>query len=255
MCAAARSYDALREHQAFQEGLHTCGVCLEERRGAAFVRLDACRHAWCQGCLAEQARIHVAEGGLERLRWVVWVGGWVGGRVPGFASGGAQGQRTSSGSVALQVRPCPGACPGRAAALVRCRLALNGCLRALPCCPARCPDPQCGAPLSPAVLRRLLAPADYERWEALTLQRTLDTMPGAGAGRGGCVAGLRAGGSVAARLLLHAGQGPACSSQGPSTSLTSSPQGPSTSLTSPPPAPVRAPRRLQTRPTARAAAP
>lgn len=60
-------YDALQEHQAFQEGLHTCGVCLEEQRGTAFVRLD-CRHAWCQACLAEQARIHVAEGGLERLR-------------------------------------------------------------------------------------------------------------------------------------------------------------------------------------------
>lgn len=47
----------------------------------------------------------------------------------------------------------------------------------LPAC-CRCPNPQCGAPLSPAVLQRVLSPSDFERWEQLTLQRTLDTMPG-----------------------------------------------------------------------------
>jgi hypothetical protein len=68
-CPCWRRYNAMREHQAFLKGRHTCGICLEEQHGGAFVRLDQCRHAWCAGCLAEQARIHVAEGGLERLRW------------------------------------------------------------------------------------------------------------------------------------------------------------------------------------------
>lgn len=62
-------YNALEEHRTFAEGLHACGVCLEEQRGTAFVRLD-CRHAWCQGCLAEAARIHVAEGSIEQIKWV-----------------------------------------------------------------------------------------------------------------------------------------------------------------------------------------
>lgn len=67
LCACR--YNALEEHRTFAEGLHTCGVCLEEQRGTAFVRLD-CRHAWCQGCLAEAARIHVAEGSIEQIKWV-----------------------------------------------------------------------------------------------------------------------------------------------------------------------------------------
>ena len=73
-------YNALREHQAFLEGRHTCGICLEEQPGSAFVRLDQCRHAWCAGCLAEQARIHVAEGGLERLRWAGLRPAWLHGQ-------------------------------------------------------------------------------------------------------------------------------------------------------------------------------
>ena len=51
-----------------------------------------------------------------------------------------------------------------------------GCHVDLPC-QCRCPDPKCGAPLAPGVLQRVLSPDDYSRWEQLTLQRTLDTMP------------------------------------------------------------------------------
>jgi hypothetical protein len=61
-------YDAVQEHAAFAAALHTCGVCLEERPGTAFVRLEGCRHAWCADCLGQQARLHVAEGGLDQLR-------------------------------------------------------------------------------------------------------------------------------------------------------------------------------------------
>ncbi|KAI3430228.1 hypothetical protein D9Q98_004825 [Chlorella vulgaris] len=103
-------YNAVQDHAAFQQATHTCGVCLEQQPGRCFVRLDGCRHAWCRGCLGEQARIHVAEGGLEHLR---------------------------------------------------------------------CSHPQCAAALDPSVLRRVLCPEDFARWEQLTLQRTLDAMPDA----------------------------------------------------------------------------
>lgn len=44
------------------------------------------------------------------------------------------------------------------------------------CYPARCPDPSCRAPLPPHCLQALLAPEEFERWEGLLLQRTLDRM-------------------------------------------------------------------------------
>ena len=39
-----------------------------------------------------------------------------------------------------------------------------------------CPEPGCGAPPDPEVLRSVLSPADYARWERLTLERSLDAM-------------------------------------------------------------------------------
>ena len=49
----------------------------------------------------------------------------------------------------------------------------------------RCPDPQCKAPLPPSALQRLLTAEEFARWEQLTLQRTLDSMPGGVWDRGG----------------------------------------------------------------------
>ncbi|GIM10438.1 hypothetical protein Vretimale_13990 [Volvox reticuliferus] len=40
----------------------------------------------------------------------------------------------------------------------------------------RCPAPSCRRQLPPYVLQQLMTPAEYERWETLTLQRTLDKM-------------------------------------------------------------------------------
>ncbi|KAG2493664.1 hypothetical protein HYH03_008178 [Edaphochlamys debaryana] len=40
----------------------------------------------------------------------------------------------------------------------------------------RCPAPACRRQLPPALLREMLEPGEFERWEQLTLQRTLDTM-------------------------------------------------------------------------------
>lgn len=39
-----------------------------------------------------------------------------------------------------------------------------------------CPSSKCVGHISPVLLRRLLDDQDYERWESLLLQRTLDTM-------------------------------------------------------------------------------
>lgn len=39
-----------------------------------------------------------------------------------------------------------------------------------------CPEPGCGAPPDPEVLRSVLSPEDYARWERLTLERSLDAM-------------------------------------------------------------------------------
>ena len=41
---------------------------------------------------------------------------------------------------------------------------------------ARCPDPGCRQPLPPHVLQLLLSAEEFERWEELLLQRTLDRM-------------------------------------------------------------------------------
>lgn len=102
-------HSAAREMQLFRQGMHTCGVCLEEQRGDRFVRLD-CGHVFCGDCLGEQARLHVKEGSLDALK---------------------------------------------------------------------CPEPGCKDPLSVHVLRRLLEPEAFDRWEQLMLQRALDSMPDA----------------------------------------------------------------------------
>ena len=39
-----------------------------------------------------------------------------------------------------------------------------------------CPEPGCGAPPDPEVLRSVLSPDDFARWERLTLERSLDAM-------------------------------------------------------------------------------
>ncbi|KAK9845359.1 hypothetical protein WJX81_004361 [Elliptochloris bilobata] len=61
-------YSAAREYQLWQEGMWTCGVCLEEVAGAQCLRPAECAHFFCRGCVRGQAAVHVAEGALDALR-------------------------------------------------------------------------------------------------------------------------------------------------------------------------------------------
>lgn len=104
-----KRYSMAESWRLFQQGVHICGICMEEKPGKQFCRLG-CGHSFCFACLQDQARIHVEEGSLAALR---------------------------------------------------------------------CPDPECTVPYSPHVLSTLLSREGYQRWETLTLQRTLDSMPDA----------------------------------------------------------------------------
>lgn len=42
-------------------------MCYEEKLGTRCVRLEGCRHVFCEECVATHAQMHVREGTLERL--------------------------------------------------------------------------------------------------------------------------------------------------------------------------------------------
>ena len=43
-------------------------MCYEEKLGTQCVRLEGCRHVFCEECVATHAQMHVREGTLERLQ-------------------------------------------------------------------------------------------------------------------------------------------------------------------------------------------
>ena len=60
-------YDHSRQITLFQQRMHRCSICFEEQRGDLFMRLD-CNHTFCRSCLAHQAKLHVTEGTIEKVK-------------------------------------------------------------------------------------------------------------------------------------------------------------------------------------------
>lgn len=61
-------YNERRKHLAFCRARHLCGVCLEERLGAAMHILQPCGHHFCRTCIQNLCEFHVREGSIECLR-------------------------------------------------------------------------------------------------------------------------------------------------------------------------------------------
>ena len=60
-------YDESARLRNFQDALHVCGVCLEEKPGHRHTHLE-CDHAFCTDCLRSIATLHITEGTLEGLK-------------------------------------------------------------------------------------------------------------------------------------------------------------------------------------------
>ena len=48
-----------------------CNICFCEKSGRDFYRLLPCKHHFCKECLAEHCSVHVKEGTVQHLLWVV----------------------------------------------------------------------------------------------------------------------------------------------------------------------------------------
>lgn len=53
--------------QAFDEAIHTCEVCYDDKPGTLFTKIH-CGHNFCTECLGGMAAVHITDGSLEMLR-------------------------------------------------------------------------------------------------------------------------------------------------------------------------------------------
>ena len=63
---AMLAFDARTKSAEWRANEHECEVCQEDVRGDRFTRLR-CGHAFCTACTTEAARVHIAEGSVERI--------------------------------------------------------------------------------------------------------------------------------------------------------------------------------------------
>lgn len=52
----------------FQQSMHNCMVCFDEKMGREFIRLDACGHHFCEACMRDMCEMHVREGTIQLLK-------------------------------------------------------------------------------------------------------------------------------------------------------------------------------------------
>jgi len=61
-------YNQESEQRLFLEQEHTCGICLTEKSGREFFRLQNCKHHFCTECFESYCSIHVSEGTVQQLQ-------------------------------------------------------------------------------------------------------------------------------------------------------------------------------------------
>lgn len=59
------AYDRLASNAAFEGGRFMCSICLDAKRGGACIKLQACSHVFCKGCLTDYLNLHLTEGSLR----------------------------------------------------------------------------------------------------------------------------------------------------------------------------------------------
>lgn len=57
-----REYDARRKNASFQADRFLCGICLEEQKGRACVKLQPCGDVFCASCLRDYFALLITEG-------------------------------------------------------------------------------------------------------------------------------------------------------------------------------------------------
>ncbi|KAF8308214.1 hypothetical protein DL93DRAFT_2087228 [Clavulina sp. PMI_390] len=62
------AYNTLLDDASFDQTRFSCQICLEDRRGAACIRLAACEHVFCKDCLRGAWGLAVHEGRVAEVR-------------------------------------------------------------------------------------------------------------------------------------------------------------------------------------------